>query len=226
MKIVIIEDNNDIVSVVSLALQIRWPDVVILSTGKGEKGLSLVADENPDIVILDIGLPDMDGFDVLKKIRLFSMVSVIILTARDKESDIIMGLESGADDYIIKPFRQLELISRVNAILRRQHIPGGGNAIQYKSLLLQPDLKALFVNKKKVNLTQTEGVIMYHLLRNAEKIIPISNLAEAVWNFNDPSTCESIRVYIHRLRNKIEENPKIPYFIHTKAGVGYILKVD
>jgi two-component system KDP operon response regulator KdpE len=226
MKIVVIEDNADIVSIVSLALRIRWPDAVILSTDKGEKGLSIIADENPDIVILDIGLPDMDGFDVLKKIRLFSMVSVIILTARDKESDIIMGLESGADDYIIKPFRQLELISRMNAILRRQHIPGGGNAIQYKSLMLKPDLKVLFVDKKKINLTQTEGIIMYQLLRNVEKVIPISNLAEAVWDYNDPSTCESIRVYIHRLRNKIEKDPRNPVFIHTKAGVGYILKSD
>jgi two-component system KDP operon response regulator KdpE len=226
MRIIIIEDNSDIVSVVSLALQIRWPDITIFASDKGEKGLSLIENENPDFVILDIGLPDIDGFDVLKQIRIFSMVSVIILTARDKESDIIRGLELGADDYIIKPFRQLELISRINAILRRQHIPGSGNFIKYKSLSIQPDLRALFVNDKKIGLTQTEGVIMFHLLRNAEKVIPISNLAEAVWDFNDSSTCESIRVYIHRLRNKIEKDPKNPVYIHTKAGVGYILKAD
>jgi two-component system KDP operon response regulator KdpE len=166
----------------------------------------------------------MDGFNVLQKIKYFSTVSVIIITVKNSESDIVMGLELGADDYITKPFRQLEFISRVNAVLRRQHIPGGGNPIKYRSLLLQSDLRSLFVEDKKINLTQTEGIILFYLLKNAEKIVPISTLAEAIWDFNDASTCESIRVYIHRLRNKIEKDPHNPTFIHTKSGVGYILK--
>lgn len=224
MKIIIIEDNPDIVSIVSMALKIRWPDIEILSSNEGEKGISLIGDENPDIVILDIGLPDMCGFKVLEQIKAFSLASVIILTVKNSESDIVRGLELGADDYMTKPFRQLELISRVNAILRRQHIPGCGNPVKYRSLLLQSDLRLLFVEDKKINLTQTEGIILFHLLRNAEKVVPISTLAEAIWDFNDASTCESLRVYIHRLRNKIEKDPHNPTFIHTQSGVGYVLK--
>ncbi|MFC2067664.1 response regulator transcription factor [Chloroflexota bacterium] len=120
MKLLLIEDDSDIVEAISLAFQIRWPEAQVISTQSGKKGVGLVESVQPDIVILDLGLPDIDGFTVLRKIRLFSQVPIIIVTVRADESDIIKGLEWGADDYIIKPFRQLELLARVKAQIRRQ----------------------------------------------------------------------------------------------------------
>ncbi len=120
MKILIIEDDQQIVEAIILAFQIRWPEAEVISTQLGEKGVDLVETEKPNVVILDLGLPDISGFDVLKQIRLFSDIPVIILTARSEETDIVKGLEWGADDYIAKPFRQLELLSRVKALIRRK----------------------------------------------------------------------------------------------------------
>src|ERR1035437_10589731 len=119
MKILIIEDDQQIVEAITLAFQIRWPEAKLVSTPQGEKGIELVENEKPEIVILDLGLPDINGFEVLKQIRLFSDIPILILTARTEESDIVKGLEWGADDYMIKPFRQLELLSRIKALTRR-----------------------------------------------------------------------------------------------------------
>ncbi len=120
MKVLIIEDDREIIEAISLAFQIRWPEAKVVSTHCGANGAELVESETPDIVILDLGLPDVNGFEVLRQIRLFSHVPVVILTVRTDEADIVKGLEWGADDYITKPFRQLELLARVKALIRRQ----------------------------------------------------------------------------------------------------------
>jgi DNA-binding response OmpR family regulator len=120
MKILVIEDDQQIVEAITLAFQIRWPEAKLVSTQQGEKGIELVESEKPDIVILDLGLPDINGYDVLKQIRMFSDIPILILTARTEESDIVKGLEWGADDYMIKPFHQLELLSRIKALTRRR----------------------------------------------------------------------------------------------------------
>lgn len=120
MKILIIEDDQEIVDAVSLAFQIRWPEDNLVSTHLGEKGLEMVESENPDVVILDLGLPDISGFEVLKQTRLFSDVPILILMVRADEADIVKGLEWGADDYVVKPIRQLELLSRIKALTRRK----------------------------------------------------------------------------------------------------------
>src|SRR4030042_1995566 len=120
MKVLVIEDDREIVDAISLAFQIRWPEAKLISTRLGQKGVELVESESPDIVILDLGLPDINGFEVLQAIRLFSQVPTIILTVRSDEADIVKGLEWGADDYITKPFRQLEFLARVKALIRRQ----------------------------------------------------------------------------------------------------------
>ena len=122
MKVLVIEDDKEIVDAISLAFQIRWPEAKVISTRLGQKGVELVESESPDIVILDLGLPDIAGFEVLRQIRLFSAVPTIILTVRAEEADVVKGLEWGADDYITKPFRQLELLARVKSMIRR-HTP-------------------------------------------------------------------------------------------------------
>jgi two-component system KDP operon response regulator KdpE len=121
MKFLIIEDDPEIVEYVSIAFQVGWPGIELISCHLGNKGLELVARGCPDLVLLDLGLPDVDGYEVLKQIRLFSSVPIIIITVRGSESDIVKGLERGADEYLVKPFGQLELIARIKTILRLHH---------------------------------------------------------------------------------------------------------
>jgi two-component system KDP operon response regulator KdpE len=220
VKLLLIEDDSDIVEAISLAFQIRWPEAQVISTHSGKKGVGLVESVQPDIVILDLGLPDVDGFAVLRKIRLFSQVPIIIVTVRADEPDIIKGLEWGADDYIIKPFRQLELLARVKAQIRRQGQPEGEQIIS-GALHLNSVTGQLYRKNKEINLTITETNILSHLMRNAGHIVTHSSLAEAVWGDDYPGAVDSIKVHIRRLREKIEEDPSQPTLIITKPGIGY-----
>jgi DNA-binding response OmpR family regulator len=222
VKLLIVEDDEEIVEAISLAFQIRWPEAKIVSTRYGKKGIELVESEQPDIVILDLGLPDINGFDVLRKIRHFSEVPIIIVTVRAEEADIIKGLEWGADDYIIKPFRQLELIARIKAQIRRQGLPGEEKIIS-GPLKLNSVTGQLYHHDREISLTVTEARILGHLMRNAGHVVTHTSIAEAVWGDDYPGAADSLKVHIRRLREKIEENPSEPAFIITKPGVGYLL---
>lgn len=123
MKVLVIEDDAEVVEAVSTCFEMRWPDATVISTSEGGKGVELVETELPDIVILDLGLPDIDGFKVLQQIRLFSNVPILILTVRDQKLDIARGLELGAEDYLTKPFDHIEFLARVKAVLRRTSMP-------------------------------------------------------------------------------------------------------
>lgn len=223
MKVLVIEDNREIVESISLAFRIRWPEVELVSTHLGERGVDMVETEDPDLVILDLGLPDISGFDALKQIRLFSTIPVIILTVRAEEPDIVKGLEWGADDYVVKPFKQLELLARVKALMRRQ-TPATDEAPVICGLLrFEPNTFQLFHKEKEINLTRTEGYILQHLMRNCGHVVPYSGLAETVWGEDYPGSSDSLKVYIRRLREKLEVDPGNPQFILTKAGIGYFL---
>ena len=218
-----IEDDPEIIEVVSLAFQMRWPDVQLISTGLGGKGAVLVEKEHPDVVILDLGLPDISGFDVLKEIRLFSGVPVLILTVRGEESDIVKGLEWGADDYMTKPFRQLELMSRVRALTRRASSLTTEGQLVYGQFRFDTAAGQLTCGDKEINLTRTESTILKHLMMNVGKVVTYSSLAEEVWGQDYPDSADSLRVYIRRLREKIEEDPSNPQIILNKSGIGYVL---
>ena len=156
MKVVVIDDSPEIIEVVSLCFQLRWSGTTLVSTNEGSKGLELIETENPDAVILDIGLPDMDGFQVLRGIRLFSQVPVIMLTVRDEDTDIARCLEMGADDYMVKPFNHIELIARVQAVLRRiQGLPVATEERPFVSGKLSVDFASneVMVNGKSVKLS-------------------------------------------------------------------------
>ena len=224
MKILIVEDDREILDVISTAFEIRWPEAVILRTTTGKEAVSLVISQQPDLIVLDLGLPDIDGFDVLKEIRLFSNLPIIILTARDEEKDIVKGLERGADDYIVKPFRQLELMARAQALLRRVHQVNQTNLDSYRELHFGYSLHSLFIGSREIKLTITEGTIMSHLIKNAEKVVPFTTLAEAVWGTDYAGSHDALRVYIRRLRMKIETHPETPQYIHTHPGLGYSLR--
>jgi two-component system, OmpR family, response regulator VicR len=223
MKILIIEDDQQIVEAITLAFQIRWPEAKLVSSQQGEKGIELVENEKPDIVILDLGLPDINGYDVLKQIRLFSDIPILILTARTEESDIVKGLEWGADDYMIKPFRQLELLSRIKALTRRKANTDTDSPLSVGPLNFNPVTGQLIFNQKEISLTPTEGRILHHLMRNAGQVVTHSSLADAVWGEDYPGAVDSLKVYIRRLREKLEIEPQQPQLIITKAGIGYLM---
>jgi DNA-binding response OmpR family regulator len=215
MKVLVIEDDKEIVDAISLAFQIRWPEAKVISTRLGQKGVELVESESPDIVILDLGLPDITGFEALQQIRRFSAVPTIILTVRAEEADVVKGLEWGADDYITKPFRQLELLARVKSMIRR-HTPAEESILAFGHLHLEPDTAQLHMGAK-------ENHILGHLMKNAGRVVTHSNLAEAVWGDDYPGATDSLKVHIRRLREKIEEDPGKPRIILTKTGIGYFL---
>ncbi|MFC1906344.1 response regulator transcription factor [Chloroflexota bacterium] len=223
MKVLIIEDDPEIIEVLSLTIDMRLPGVELVSSHLGEKGVELAESERPDVVILDLGLPDINGFDVLKKIRTFSDVPILILTARGEETDVVRGLEWGADDYIVKPFRQMELLSRMRALTRRASPSGKETPLIYGELSFDPSARQLFCGKKEINLTRTEGIIIHNLMKYAGNIVTHSILAEAIWGDDYPDATNAIKVYILRLRQKLEANPSKPKLILTKTGIGYSL---
>jgi two-component system KDP operon response regulator KdpE len=222
MQILIIEDSPVIVETISLALEIRWPDVKISVTSTGEQGIEMTETESPDVIILDLGLPDISGFDVLKRIRLFSNIPIIILTARQDETDIVKGLEWGADDYMTKPFKQLELLARVQGAIRRyRHL--NEKVLVCGPLRLDPISLKLTLNGNEIRITRTEGLIMGHLMKNAGNVVTYSSLGEAMWGGDFPEASDSIKVHIRHLREKLETNPGKPKLIIIKPGMGYLL---
>jgi two-component system KDP operon response regulator KdpE len=226
MKILIIEDDYGTVEAISLSIQVGWPEAKVVSTKLGEEGLDLVEREAPDIVILDLGLPDVSGFDVLKKIRLFSSVPIIILTARESEADVIKGLEWGANEYIIKPFRQLELLARIKSILRMFNAPVPREFLYFGKFKFDVYAHKLINGKKEIMLTNIESAILYKLIMNKNRTVTLDSLAETIWGDNYIGGNESIRVHIRNLREKIEVDSSKPRFINTKQGVGYSFMTD
>ena len=223
MRVLVIEDDREIVEIISLVFEIRWPEAQVVSTNLGKKGVELVESENPDVVILDLGLPDISGFDVLGEIRAFSDVPVLILTVRGDEADVVRGLERGADEYMVKPFRQLELVSRVQALIRR-----AGPTLKEKPLVCGklrylPGTRQLFCNGSEVNLTRTEATILEHLMKKPGDVATHTELAEAIWGGDYPDAVDSLRVHVRRLRQKIENDPDNPQLLLTRSGIGYVL---
>ena len=221
-KVLIIEDSKEIVDSVSLTFSIRWPQAVIGSTGKGEKGIDMTAKESPDLIILDIGLPDISGFEVLKRIRLFSVVPVVILTVMGNEAEIVKGLELGADEYIVKPFKQMELLSRVKAVTRRQRPMVEDTAIVCGRLCLDPSARIIRNGPKQIHLTRTENSILSKLMHNAGSVVSYASLAEDLWGTDYPDAIKSLNVYISRLRSKIGKDQSHPKLILNKQGLGYL----
>jgi two-component system KDP operon response regulator KdpE len=222
MKILIIEDDKSIVEAIQLALEIRWPEAKVIFTHLGEKGIEMVETEKPDVVILDLGLPDISGFSVLKQIRLFSKVPILILTVRAEESAIVQGLEWGADDYATKPFKQLELLARLKALLRRHAHSETETPIICGDLHFNPVNYRLTRGNQEIELTRSEGIVLQSLLRNAGQVVSHSQLSEALWGEDYPEAANSLKVYIRRLREKLEEEPSQPKLILNKPGIGYL----
>ena len=191
---------------------------------KAVKVLEIIEAENPDVVILDINLPDMDGFSVLRELRRFSQVPVIMLTVKGDDTDVARGLELGADDYIIKPFSHIELIARVEAVLRRSRgLPVSREERPFVSGKLSVDFAGneVKVAGKKVKLTSTETKLLHHLVRNEGRLLTHENLLSKVWGESYQDTRDLLRVHIQHLRQKLGDNIESPRIIVTEHGMGY-----
>ena len=225
MKVVVIEDDKSITDAIKVAFEFRWPEVASAAAMTGRDGIRKVREESPDIVILDINLPDMTGFTVLKEIRKFSAVPVIILTVRSDDEDMLTGLEAGADDYIIKPFNYLTLLARVKAVLRRTEKP---SLRMNHSAKISPRLRIDFVNQKVmldnrlVKLTPVEYRLLVLLVKNKDKVVPYKRIMQETWEKSFWGDTENIRIYVRRLRKKLQDMP--PRMIVTKRGAGYMFR--
>jgi two-component system, OmpR family, KDP operon response regulator KdpE len=224
MRILVVDDEPDVVESVRLGFMLQWRDVDVLGAGDGEAALDAVEGERPDIVLLDVGLPGIDGFEVLRQIRAFSDVPVVMLTARDDAMDKVKGLELGADDYVTKPFNHLELMARVKAVLRRLEMPAPASRTpSFKSGDLEVDFakQEARLDGTRLDLTPTEYKLLYHLVRNAGHILEHGTLLAKVWGREYVDEVDYIRVYIRRLRDKLGDSSDSPRYIQTERGLGY-----
>ena len=226
MKLLLVDDDADIRDSVRLGFELQWREVEVLEAASAAEGMRLVEDERPDLVLLDVGLPDLDGYAVLKEIRAFSSVPVVMLTARDEPIDKVRGLEAGADDYVGKPFDHLELMARVRAVLRRLDMKAPvDRTAGYRNGELEIDLAAreARLGGQRLQLTAMEWRVLEVLAAHAGWVVPHDRLLSRAWGRDDPADIESLRVIVGRLRAKIRDDAAVPRYIETVRNLGYRL---
>jgi len=225
MTILIVDDEPRIRDFVRMNLEMEHYRVI--EAGDGLDALEQLREHLPDLVILDVMMPEMDGFETLRAIREVSTIPVIMLTVRQDEHDRIRGLDLGADDYVAKPFNPRELLSRIRALLRRSLMPPPARKTE---IVVDDDLKLDFsrrevtVRGKKVVLRPTEYRLLYHLVNNAGRLMTHETLLSKVWGHEYRDEAHYLRLYITYLRQKIEKDPAHPQYILTERGVGYRFK--
>lgn len=214
--IIFIEDDQSIASFVEATLQQHGYQVMIESTGKG--GLQKILQHLPDCVLLDLGLPDIEGFEVLEQLRTWSDMPVIVLSARDQEKMKVKALDLGADDYMTKPFGLEELLARIRAALR--HKKSNQSRYEIGRFVLDDDKHEVSIDQKPIHLTPIEFKILRLLVQNVGKVVTLDQIARAIWGpYIDD--LQVVRVNVANIRRKIEHNPAVPEFIQTEVGVGY-----
>jgi len=230
MKILVIEDDPIISETVTICFNLRWPEAEIITTDSGEQGLKLATSFTPDIIILDVGLPGMDGYETLRRLRSITDAPAIMLTAKDGEVAKVKGLEYGADDYITKPFSHIELLARVRAVLRRTvastpEQSRGSYLSEPAGLEIDLDSRTVHRHGRLVSLAPLEYSLLYHLTSNEGRVMTHSVLLAKVWGQEYVEEVDYLKVYIRRLRTKLGDDPQNPELIHTERGVGYIYQV-
>ena len=219
-NILVVEDDKNISDLIYMYLVKEGFDVRI--AGDGGKALEEFRKKEPDLILLDIMLPVMDGWSVCAKIRETSKVPIIMLTAKGEVFDRIQGLEMGADDYVVKPFEMKELIARINAVLRRTEIPNDtSKRLTFDKLVIDLDSYELIVDGKKIDTPPKELELLYHLASTPNRVYTRNQLLDEVWGFDYFGDSRTVDVHIKRLREKLERIPAEPAYIITKWGVGY-----
>ena len=222
MKVLIVDDEKLLVKGIRFNLEQEVHKVEVAYDG--EEAIKLAKDKTIDIIVLDLMLPKIDGLTVCQKIREFSTVPIIMLTAKTEDIDKIMGLEYGADDYLTKPFNILELKARIKAILRRVQTQGGNadkTMLTVGGIELDYNARKVVILGKDIDLTVKEFDLMDLFVTNPGKVYSRENLLDIVWGYDYPGDIRTVDVHVRRLREKVEENPAIPDYILTKWGVGY-----
>ncbi len=220
--IVIIDDEIQIRKILSIALDSSNYKVIEAETGRD--GLIQIATSHPQLIILDLGLPDKDGYTLIKEIRTWTNTPIIILSVRNTEEDIVKALDLGADDYLTKPFNTQELLARVRANLRRVQQTEEGALFINGNLQIDFSLRIVIKNKEEIKLTNTEFLLLSLLARNVGKVLTHRFILKEVWGSGYVESSQSLRVFISQLRKKIEDDFSNPRFIITESSVGYRMK--
>lgn len=222
-RVLVVDDEKLIVKGIRFSLE--QDDMIVDCAYDGEEALELARNNQYDIILLDVMLPKLTGFEVCQQIREFSSVPVIMLTARGDDMDKILGLEYGADDYITKPFNILEVKARIKAIMRRvEPKKGSGDTpkvIESGGLKLDCEGRRVYIEGREIGLTAKEFEVLELLMLNANKVYGRESLLKLVWGVDYPGDVRTVDVHIRRLREKIEASPSEPKYVHTKWGVGY-----
>jgi two-component system, OmpR family, KDP operon response regulator KdpE len=226
MKVLVVDDDPDIVEAVSICFALRWPEAELVDAPDGTTALTTFAAEEPDVVILDLGLPDMNGLEVCRTIREDSQVPILILTARGGELNKVKGLEMGADDYITKPFSHLELLARIKAVMRRATAPSpGGEGEAFIDGKFKFDFEAhrVFADGTPVQLTKTEYGLLFHLAKNFPNVVLHKTLLAKVWGREYIDETDYLKVHVQRIRRKFADIVPELDPIATERGIGYRL---
>jgi DNA-binding response OmpR family regulator len=222
-RILVVDDEPRMINFIRMNLELEGHQV--LEAHNGLEALEQIRTKLPDIVLMDVMMPELDGFETLRMLREFSTIPVIMLTAKGDESDRVYGLELGADDYVSKPFGPRELSSRIRAVLRRSDRPSSspGQAILKIDERLSVDFNRheVIVKGERIKLRPTEYLLLYHLIENAGWTVPHDQLLAKVWGYEYRDEAHYVRLYVNYLREKIEEDPSNPRYILTERGIGY-----
>jgi two-component system, OmpR family, response regulator MprA len=219
-RVLVVEDDDEIAQVLQRSLRLEGYEVRIAPDG--EQALAAHAEYVPDVVILDLGLPKLDGIEVARRVRGADDVPILMLTARDAIEARVEGLDSGADDYLVKPFERQELLARLRALLRRRP-PRGSASLVVGDLSLNPDTHEVMRGERVVDLTQREFELLEYLLRNERIVVPRQRLLEEVWGYDPFATTNTIEVFVSNLRRKLEAGGE-SRLLHTIRGAGYVLR--
>lgn len=225
MKLLLISDSEELGPSISLSLKVRWPGVIVVCATEGGKGVELVQTEQPDIGLIDLDSPNIEGFSVLNEIRGFSDVPIIILSQKNDVMDKVRALEMGADGWIAQPFTPMELLAKVNAVLRRcgilQFQYSRAPSFVSDVLTINYATREVFASGKPVKLTPTEYSMLCHLVRNEGKVVSHSSILDSVWGPEYATDVGFIKKYIYRLRSKLEDDQENPKMLLTERGIGY-----
>ncbi|MGB6425626.1 MAG: response regulator transcription factor [Solirubrobacterales bacterium] len=219
-RVLVVEDDEDIADVLRRSLRQEGHEV--RTAADGEEALASAHDFAPDMVVLDLGLPKLDGVEVCRRLREESDVPILILTARADTDDRVRGLDAGADDYLVKPFERAELLARLRALMRRRP-PRGSASLRVSDLTLNPDTRDVSRGDRQLDLTAREFELLEFLMRNQKLVISRERLLEEVWGYDPTSMTNTIDVFISNLRRKLEEGGETR-ILHTKRGAGYVVR--
>jgi two-component system, OmpR family, response regulator MprA len=219
-RVLVVEDDDEIAQVLQRSLRLEGYEVRVAPDG--EQALAMHAEYVPDVVILDLGLPKLDGIEVAQRVRGSDDVPILMLTARDAVDARVEGLDSGADDYLVKPFERQELLARLRALLRRRP-PRGSASLVVADLALNPDTHEVTRGERVVELTQREFELLEYLMRNERIVVPRQRLLEEVWGYDPFATTNTIEVFVSNLRRKLEAGGE-SRLLHTIRGAGYVLR--